>query len=120
MPIQHVRAPDDDWADLDAASDGRRPEVIRELIRWYLRRPGSRLPARPPAADWPATRVAAALESFAGLGHDVDQNALEHDEYDQLLWRCRNCGSHVSVTGKGKPHSPSGKARCSGESDASG
>jgi hypothetical protein len=115
MPIQHVRAPDEDWADLDTASDGRRPEVVRELIRWYLRRPGARLPERPPAADWPATRAAAAVAWLASLGHDVDLNAPEADAYGQRIWRCRKCGSHVAMNDKGKPHSPSGKARCAQE-----
>jgi hypothetical protein len=114
MPIQHVRAPDDDWADLDTASDGKRPEVVRELIRWYLRRPGSRLPERPPAADWPAVRAAAVLEWFASLGHDVDADAAEFDEDGRRLWRCRNCGGHASVSAKGKAVSPSGTASCPG------
>jgi hypothetical protein len=45
-----VRISDEDWADLDeaAASEGTdRAGVIKELIRWYLRRPGARLPPRP-------------------------------------------------------------------------
>ncbi len=112
MPIQHVRAADDDWADLDTASDGRRPEVVRELIRWYLRRPGSRLPDRPPAADWSAERVTAALEWFASLGHEVDPGASELGEDGRPLWRCQRCGSHVSMSTKGKAQSPSGNARC--------
>jgi hypothetical protein len=114
MPIQHVRAPDEDWTDLDTASAGRRPEVIREFIRWYLRRPGARLPERPPASDWSALRAASAVEWFASLGHDVQLDAPETDAYEQPIWRCGTCGSHVSVSGKGKPHSPSGKARCPG------
>lgn len=117
MPIQHVRAPDEDWADLDTASDGRRPEVVRELIRWYLRRPGARLPERPQAADWPASRAAAAVEWFASLGHDVDLEEPSEDAHGQQIWRCSKCGSHVSTSGKGKPHSPSGKARCAREAE---
>ena len=113
-PIQHVRAPDDDWADLDTASGGQRPEVVRDLIRWYLRRPGGRLPERPPAADWAAVRNAAAVEWFASLGHDVDLTAPETDPDGRPLWRCRACGSHVSVTVKGKSVSPSGNAPCPG------
>lgn len=111
-PIQHVRAPDDDWADLDTASGGQRPEVVRDLIRWYLRRPGARLPERPPIADWSAARAAAAVQWFAGLGHNVDSATQDHDPDGRPLWRCKACGSHVSVTVKGKAESPSGKAPC--------
>jgi hypothetical protein len=45
-----VRISGDDWADLDEASkavgsDGG--SLIKEFIRWYLRRPGAKLPERP-------------------------------------------------------------------------
>jgi hypothetical protein len=44
-----VRIDDSDWADLGAAAGERnRANVIRELVRWYLRRPGAKLPERPP------------------------------------------------------------------------
>jgi hypothetical protein len=115
MPIQHVRAADDDWADLDTASDGRRPEIVRELIRWYLRRPGSRLPERPPVTDWPAARVTIALEWFASLGHEVNAETPDLDEGGRPMWHCQRCGSHVSVGAKGKAQSPSGSARCARE-----
>jgi hypothetical protein len=114
MPIQHVRASDDDWADLDTASDGRRPEVVRELIRWYLRRPGSRLPERPAATDWSATRAAAALDWFASLGHEVEQDAPEFDDGGRPSWECRSCGSRLSVTAKGKAQSTTGTEHCTG------
>lgn len=117
MPIQHVRASDDDWADLDTASGGRRPEVVRELLRWYLRRPGSRLPERPPIADWPALRVDGALEWFASLGHDVDADAREVDTGGQPRWHCRACDSVLTVTSKGKMQSSTGKTRCAGAND---
>lgn len=45
-----VRIDDDDWADLETAAhdDGLdRAKVINSLIRWYLRRPGAKLPTRP-------------------------------------------------------------------------
>lgn len=46
-----VRVSDEDWADLETvthtvASD--RGTVIKQFIRWYLRRPGAKLPERPP------------------------------------------------------------------------
>lgn len=49
-----VRVSDDDWTDLDAAAhqDGLdRAKVINQLIRWYLRRPGIKLPRRPELGD---------------------------------------------------------------------
>jgi hypothetical protein len=53
-PHRNVRVPDDDWADLaDAAAETGtdRAKVINQFIRWYLRRPGAKLPERPPARD---------------------------------------------------------------------
>lgn len=45
-----VRVPDEDWADLGERA-GNRAQVLRELIAWYLRRPGAELPKRPPAKE---------------------------------------------------------------------
>jgi hypothetical protein len=47
-----VRINDDDWADLELAAKAVNPKldrakVINALIRWYLRRPGAKLPKRP-------------------------------------------------------------------------
>lgn len=43
-----VRISDEDWADLAArAPGGDRAAVIKELLRWYLRRPDAELPNRP-------------------------------------------------------------------------
>jgi hypothetical protein len=45
-----VRVSDDDWGDFDEAAkreDTDRGTVIKQFIRWYLRRPGARLPKRP-------------------------------------------------------------------------
>lgn len=118
MPIQHVRAPDEDWADLDTASDGRRPEVVRELIRWYLRRPGARLPERPQARDWAAERAEDALRWFTSLGHAVTQDELQHDKDGQPVWQCGRCDSTLTITLKGKVQSPTGKTQCPGGSGA--
>lgn len=39
----------DEWDDLAKAAGARkRAEVIRALVRWYLRYPGAKLPTRPP------------------------------------------------------------------------
>jgi hypothetical protein len=59
-----VRFSDEDWDDLDTATkaqDSDRGTVIKELVAWYLRRPGAKLPARPEAgggAAMPAGPVA--------------------------------------------------------------
>ncbi|MFF0744199.1 hypothetical protein ACFYVL_27755 [Streptomyces sp. NPDC004111] len=42
-----VRLSDEDWEDLKTRS-GDRSAVIKELVGWYLRRPGAELPERPP------------------------------------------------------------------------
>lgn len=46
-----IRIDDADWADADEASKRMgtdRAKVINQLLRWYLRRPGAKLPERPP------------------------------------------------------------------------
>lgn len=46
-----VRVSDEDWTDLETATGGLgsdRGTVIKQFIRWYLRRPGAKLPQRPP------------------------------------------------------------------------
>jgi hypothetical protein len=50
-----VRIGDDDWEDLGTRAGTRnRAQVIRDLVAWYLRRPGAKLPERPPARTEPA------------------------------------------------------------------
>lgn len=45
-----VRIDDADWEDLkERAPDGDRSAAIKELLAWYLRRPGAKLPKRPDA-----------------------------------------------------------------------
>jgi hypothetical protein len=49
-----VRVSDEDWSDLETATADAgtdRAKVINQLVRWYLRRPGAKLPERP--ARWP-------------------------------------------------------------------
>jgi hypothetical protein len=49
-----VRISDDDWADLAArAPGGDRAAAIKDLLAWYLRRPGAKLPDRPPVGPTP-------------------------------------------------------------------
>lgn len=46
-----VRISDDDWKDLAArAPGGDRAAVIKDLVAWYLRRSGAKLPDRPQPA----------------------------------------------------------------------
>lgn len=57
-PLQHVRIPQNDWDDLRAVAGRRTPAILREFIRWYLRRPGAKLPERPSREDLDQTRTA--------------------------------------------------------------
>lgn len=55
-----VRIPNtEEWAPFLEATKAMHPEgrsprtaVIREFIRWYMRRPGAKLPERPAAGPW--------------------------------------------------------------------
>lgn len=58
-PARNFRAPDSEWTPFEAATravhpEGRSPrgKVLREFMRWYMRRPGAKLPERPPAGAW--------------------------------------------------------------------
>lgn len=60
-----VRISDDDWADLLAAAktqDSDRGTVIKDLVAWYLRRPGATMPKRPEADSWKTERPASSEE----------------------------------------------------------
>ena len=47
MPNRVIRM-DDEWDELaEVAGKHKRAEVIRQFVRWYLRKPGARLPRRP-------------------------------------------------------------------------
>jgi hypothetical protein len=55
-PARQIRI-GDDWDDLDAAAKSMnttRAAVVRELIRWYMRKPGVPLPDRPADGPWSA------------------------------------------------------------------
>ena len=59
--LRNIRVPDDEWSPFEAATkavhpEGRSPRtrVIREFMRWYMRRPGAKLPDRPEAGEWSA------------------------------------------------------------------
>jgi hypothetical protein len=56
----------DAWYDFDAAAKAmgtERATVIRELIDWYIREPGAKLPERPARTVIEAARAARAEES---------------------------------------------------------
>lgn len=49
-PARQVRIGDELWLDFDAPARSmgtERAAVVRELIAWYLREPGAKLPPRP-------------------------------------------------------------------------
>ncbi|MET7956366.1 hypothetical protein ABZT07_20660 [Streptomyces sp. NPDC005317] len=67
-PPRQMRIPDGEWLPFDAAAKAQgqtRAGVVRELIRWYLRRPGAKLPVRPEAGPWSAP-AAGQEETTAG------------------------------------------------------
>ncbi len=44
--------PDDLWNDLGQhVGERERSKAIRDLVRWWLRKPGAKMPKRPPATD---------------------------------------------------------------------
>jgi hypothetical protein len=66
------RAPDDEWEPFEAATravhpEGRSPRgrVLREFIRWYMRRPGAKLPERPPAGPWSRSSLACNAPNYS-------------------------------------------------------
>lgn len=51
-PIQHIRAPKDEWDVYKEAArlvDSDASKTAREFVRWFTRQPGAKLPARPTA-----------------------------------------------------------------------
>jgi hypothetical protein len=46
-PHRTIRVPDEEWEELKERSAGDATSLIRQFIRWYLRRPGAKLPVRP-------------------------------------------------------------------------
>lgn len=59
---RRIRAPLEEWAGLGTAAKvmgTTRAQVLREFIRWYMRRPRAKLPERPPAGPWSEERPTA-------------------------------------------------------------
>lgn len=70
-------------------------------------------PQPAPAMQVDQAQLAAALEEFRALGHEVDDDTKEDDGSGRLRWRCRRCGSHFSSGSADQPWtSPTGRARC--------
>jgi hypothetical protein len=76
------RAPDDEWEPFEAATravhpEGRSPRgrVIREFMRWYMRRPGAKLPERPPVGPW--TRSANACNAVGDAPNSLGTERCE-------------------------------------------
>lgn len=58
-PQRKFRAAADEWEPFGDAARSQHPEgrsprsrVLRDFMRWYMRRPGAKLPERPPAGPW--------------------------------------------------------------------
>lgn len=48
----------EEWDDLgEAVGERKRAETLRDLIKWWLRYPGAKMPPRPEARDWEARHV---------------------------------------------------------------
>lgn len=69
---RRFRAPDDEWEPFGAATravhpEGRSPRarVIREFIRWYMRRPGAKLPERPAEGPWSRSSLACGAPNYS-------------------------------------------------------
>ena len=89
------------------ASGFRVPEVLIPLILdWHT---NWSAPLRDPEPE----TVAAALEEFRSLGHDVDESVREQDAWGQVQWPCRSCGSSMSLVGlEGRWVAASGRGPC--------
>ena len=46
-PVRTLRVGDPDWTDFHKVTGKNLAAVIWQFIRWYLRRPGAKLPERP-------------------------------------------------------------------------
>jgi hypothetical protein len=79
---RQMRIPDDEWIPFEAATKKQHPEgrspraaVVRQFIRWYMRRPGAKLPERPPAGPW--TRSANACNAVGDAPNSLGTERCE-------------------------------------------
>lgn len=49
-PVRTTRMPSPDWEDIHALTGRKLSAVFWQFVRWYLRKPGAKLPDRPSAA----------------------------------------------------------------------
>lgn len=76
-PARQIRI-GDTWYDFDAgakAMDTERAAVIRELIDWYIREPGAKLPPRPDRAVIEAARAARQADERAAADSESPTEA---------------------------------------------
>jgi hypothetical protein len=63
----------EEWDDLgEAVGKGKRAETIRDLIQYFLRYPGAKMPPRPAPRDWEARHAERARER---AGRDAAEGA---------------------------------------------
>jgi hypothetical protein len=69
---RQMRIPDDEWKPFENAAKAQHPEgrspraaVVREFIRWYMRRPGAKLPERPAAGPWSRSSLACGAPNYS-------------------------------------------------------
>ncbi len=49
LPRTVISVDGDDWKVFARrAGRGKRPEILRQFVAWYIRKPGAKLPERPP------------------------------------------------------------------------
>ncbi|MCI3240267.1 hypothetical protein [Streptomyces spinosisporus] len=67
-PARQIRI-GDQWYDFDEAAKALgtdRATLIREFISWFLRKPGAKMPERPPAGPWSADKEPPVEEASDG------------------------------------------------------
>ena len=69
---RQMRIPDDEWVPFETATKEQHPEgrspraaVVREFIRWYMRRPGAKLPERPSEGPWSRSSLACGAPNYS-------------------------------------------------------
>lgn len=121
-PIQHARVNQIDWDDFAYSTGGDPSGVIRDFIRWHIRRKGAKLPPRPDLDAWREQSITPAWDEDTmttavawftdDLGHQIDGEHPDTDDFGRPEWQCERCGTRLNLTAKGRHVSSSGNARC--------